>query len=114
MRFKKPKNALEGYTGEAHEIKQTTFQFTACPVCKKETSEEDLVKENRVCPYCRHHFRMTPGQRLAIICDPDSFSERDGDLQSENVLSLSRIRPEASKSPRGKRGKAKSSAARPR
>lgn len=88
MRFKKPKNALEGYTGEAHEIKQTTFQFTACPVCKKETSEEDLVKENRVCPYCRHHFRMTPRQRLAIICDPDSFSERDGDLQSENVLSF--------------------------
>jgi acetyl-CoA carboxylase carboxyl transferase subunit beta len=50
--------------------------------CMKSSSCEN----NRVCPRCDHHFALSPRERIANLCDPDSFVELDSDLTSIDTL----------------------------
>lgn len=87
MIFKSPRNLLEGLTKPQMEATSQTHELT-CPKCKKQLDASDLDDTMNVCPYCRHHFRLNPRQRLQIICDADSFIEIDADLRSDNFLNF--------------------------
>lgn len=51
-----------------------------CPSCTTVLYEEDLEHNNKVCPKCNYHFRLTARERIAQICDPDTFKEFNANL----------------------------------
>lgn len=51
-----------------------------CPSCKSVLYEDDLNANGKVCPKCDYHFRLTARERIAQICDPDTFEEFNADL----------------------------------
>ena len=88
MRFKKPKNTLEGhgkfFTPDTSQLVQE--QTVSCVSCKKPLTIDELENGLHVCPYCRHHYRINARQRIHFIADAGSFIEADKDLSSSNVL----------------------------
>lgn len=57
-----------------------------CSKCKRVLYKPDLDRNNKVCQYCGHHFRMSARERIKFIMDKDSFEEFDADLQSDNPI----------------------------
>ena len=91
MKFKKPKNNLEGGPSPsklASALKKgmTDDLLISCPKCKKNLENSELIGRLSVCIYCGHHFRQNARQRLNFICDRYSFSELDADMISKNIL----------------------------
>ena len=86
--FKKPKNALEGQKGPVTKPQVPDTMFVKCPACGATILKEDLEAELLLCRKCRHHFRMNPRQRIALVCDEGSFVELSADLVSDNVLNF--------------------------
>lgn len=60
--------------------------MTKCPECKEITLTKDLEKNNKVCPKCDHHFKMTAHERISGLLDEGSFESMDDHLKSENPL----------------------------
>jgi acetyl-CoA carboxylase carboxyl transferase subunit beta len=60
--------------------------WTKCPRCESQVFNRQLEKNLRVCPTCNHHFRLSAGERVDLLLDPDSFDERDGGLESGDPL----------------------------
>lgn len=85
MIFKRPKNPLEGQGIFTQNEIAPELSIT-CPKCKKSLSHDELVISLRICPYCRHHFKMNARQRIHMITDADSFVEHDTDLTPKNIL----------------------------
>ena len=59
---------------------------TACPACGRDLAEEELSANQRVCPYCGHHFPLPARDRLALVLDEGSFKELDPNLVSRDPL----------------------------
>jgi acetyl-CoA carboxylase carboxyl transferase subunit beta len=57
-----------------------------CNSCDQIVYKKDQEDNNKICPYCGHHFRITARERIALIIDEDSFSELDQDLSTLNPL----------------------------
>jgi acetyl-CoA carboxylase carboxyl transferase subunit beta len=60
--------------------------WTKCPSCSQMLFNKQLDKNDRVCPNCGNHFRLSAVARLALLLDHGSFVERDGGLQSLDPL----------------------------
>jgi len=60
--------------------------WTKCPSCTQMLFNKQLEKNDRVCPNCGHHFRLSAPARLGLLLDPGSFLERDSGLQSVDPL----------------------------
>ncbi|MGH2319460.1 acetyl-CoA carboxylase, carboxyltransferase subunit beta [Planococcus sp. 4-30] len=60
--------------------------MTKCPSCKEITLTKELKKNNKVCPKCDHHFKMTAYERIDSLLDEGSFESMDDHLKSENPL----------------------------
>jgi len=89
MRFKKPKNALEGHGRVAPGVSEIVEDSTIpCLSCKKELTSDELENEKYVCPYCRHHFKMNARQRIHMLADTNTFTEYDNDLTPSNILNF--------------------------
>ena len=87
MRFRKPKNALEGQGKPASDITELTEESSfPCTKCKKTLISDELESEKFVCPYCRHHFKMNARQRIHMIADSGTFIEFDKELAPSNIL----------------------------
>ncbi|AMB98498.1 acetyl-CoA carboxylase carboxyl transferase subunit beta [Aerococcus urinaehominis] len=56
-----------------------------CPNCKQTVLSDDLG-DNKVCPHCNYHFRLASKDRLAMVCDHDSFEELFVDDTINNPL----------------------------
>jgi acetyl-CoA carboxylase carboxyl transferase subunit beta len=50
-----------------------------------------------VCPECGHHLRIPPEEYLALLLDPVTFIEREGDLRSTDPLDFVDLKPYASR-----------------
>jgi acetyl-CoA carboxylase carboxyl transferase subunit beta len=91
MRFRKPKNTLEGHgrntpginIGEA--VEEPTI---SCIGCKKTFTSDELENESFVCPYCRHHYKMNARQRIHMMADAGTFIEFDKELTAHNILNF--------------------------
>jgi len=87
MRFKKPKNALEGHGRKAPGVSEVVEESAIpCAKCKKTLILDELENEKNVCPYCRHHFKMNARQRIFMLADSGTFIEHDNDLSPRNIL----------------------------
>ena len=60
--------------------------WTKCPSCSEMLFNKQLEKNDRICPTCGHHFRLSAATRLGMLLDPHSFRERDAGLQSVDPL----------------------------
>ena len=57
-----------------------------CPGCGEVVHEIELNENERVCPRCEYHFPLSAKERVANLCDPDTFVELDADLASVDTL----------------------------
>lgn len=57
-----------------------------CPGCSEVVHEIELAQNQRVCPRCDHHFAQSAKERIESLLDPESFVERDANLQSVDTL----------------------------
>jgi acetyl-CoA carboxylase carboxyl transferase subunit beta len=60
--------------------------WTKCPSCGESLYEQALVRNQRVCTQCGHHFTQSAPERIAAICDEGTFEELDANLDSVNAL----------------------------
>ena len=60
--------------------------WTKCPSCSEMLFNKQLEKNDRICPTCGHHFRLSAASRLEMLMDQHSFRERDAGLQSVDPL----------------------------
>ena len=89
MRFRKPKNTLEGQGKPASDINEIAEESTIpCVRCKKSLTSDELENEKYVCPYCRHHFKMNARQRIHMLADTGTFTEFDTELAPSNILNF--------------------------
>lgn len=59
-----------------------------CPGCGRALVEEELVANQRVCPYCGFHFAMPARERLELVLDQGTFKELDANLVSRDPLAF--------------------------
>ena len=81
-----------------------------CVKCKEILYSRDWEKNLKVCSRCNYHFRLTAYERIELLADPGSFSERDADIISVDPLQFSTFPPSysdqrnyAEKSPRSEK-----------
>jgi acetyl-CoA carboxylase carboxyl transferase subunit beta len=72
------KKVLEG----AHKDANWAKCLSCAAVLRKKTLEET----SGVCPECGHHHKITAWQRLEMLSDPNSFTEWDRNLVSQDPL----------------------------
>ncbi len=83
--FKKP--ALKTQSRKKREMPHGLWQ--KCPGCSEVVHEIELTQNQRVCPRCDYHFAQSAKERIANLCDPESFTEMDSDLVSIDTLKFS-------------------------
>ncbi len=57
-----------------------------CKGCNEILYRKTLESNSFICPRCGHHFRIPPGQYIAIILDDGKLAEIDKDLASGDPL----------------------------
>ena len=60
--------------------------WTKCPTCDSQVFNKQLERNQRLCPSCGHHFRMSVGERIDLLLDGGSFVERDAGLEAVDRL----------------------------
>jgi acetyl-CoA carboxylase carboxyl transferase subunit beta len=77
-----------------------------CSSCKEILYRKDVVANLSVCPKCAFHFRISAGERLALLFDGE-WEQFDDDLASADPLQFKDSKPYAQ---RLKEGRAKTAA----
>jgi len=60
--------------------------WVKCPGCGEIVFKQELEKNLKLCPKCKHHFQMTRKERLEMLLEPGSFQEWDENLVSVDTL----------------------------
>lgn len=56
-----------------------------CNTCKMIIYKKEVTKY-KLCPSCGAHFRMSPSERIDILCDEGSFEEFDSGMRPKNPM----------------------------
>ena len=67
--------------------------WTQCPSCGEMLFNKQLTRNHNVCSNCEHHFRLGARERIELLVDKGSFTERDTDLTSGDPLGFSDQKP---------------------
>lgn len=87
--FKKSNNRLEGHLNPDMTVPAPSVpedMCTKCPKCSQMLFITDLEENLYTCTQCGFHFRMSVEQRIALICDENSFIPWNEGLYSVNPL----------------------------
>ncbi|HEY3416366.1 MAG TPA: acetyl-CoA carboxylase, carboxyltransferase subunit beta [Armatimonadota bacterium] len=57
-----------------------------CPKCRAMLYVKELERSFRVCHNCQYHFPLGTGERIALLTDPESFTEIDASMRPCNPL----------------------------
>jgi acetyl-CoA carboxylase carboxyl transferase subunit beta len=60
--------------------------WTKCDKCAATLYGPELGENAGVCMHCGHHLRLPTEARIALMLDPDSFTERDRGLEASDPL----------------------------
>lgn len=60
--------------------------WVKCPHCSEILFQKELDSNDRVCPKCSYHFRVSPEDRILYTFDDGSFHECDADLGPQDFL----------------------------
>lgn len=83
--FKKEKNPI-ATTREEDKTVRTEGLFTKCGGCAAFIWKKDLEANEKVCPKCSYHFRLTSAERLAMLFDDRDCQVLDNHLVSPDPL----------------------------
>ncbi len=72
-------------------------QWIKCPACDAFLYLKRLARNLRVCPECRHHFRLGVAERLGQLLDGGVLDERGLDVQTVDVLGFTDSMPYTSR-----------------
>jgi acetyl-CoA carboxylase carboxyl transferase subunit beta len=70
-----------------------TDAWTKCPKCDHQLFNRQLERNQRVCPTCGHHFRLSARERIELLLDPGTFVERDAGLIAGDPLGFVDSKP---------------------
>ncbi len=85
--FKKNKpNKNITITREQHDVPEGIM--TKCPECNHVMLTKDLQKNQKVCPNCQYHHKMTAHERIDDFLDEGTFESIDDHLQTVNPLNF--------------------------
>jgi acyl-CoA carboxylase subunit beta len=90
---------LQAATPEMPELGAVEFpqdpepHWIRCPGCSALIYRKRYERDQRVCPQCRHHGRLTALKRLAELLDPGSAVPLDPPLTVEDPLEFTDRRP---------------------
>lgn len=59
-----------------------------CPGCKQILQRQEVEANVSICKHCDHHFPLSALKRIALLIDDGSFSEKDADLASLDLLAF--------------------------
>ncbi len=94
--FKKGKNPLAS-TNNAEKTVRTEGLFTKCDGCRGYIWKKDLDANNKVCPKCRHHFKIGAAERLELLFDDSRYERLNNNLVSTDPLDFVDRTPYAQK-----------------
>ncbi|MHB1768211.1 MAG: acetyl-CoA carboxylase, carboxyltransferase subunit beta [Phycisphaerae bacterium] len=63
--------------------------WLACPGCSQMIFRKEMEAKFHTCPGCKHHFRVSARQRIAMLADDGSFEEMDAQLSPTDQLCFS-------------------------
>ena len=89
------KRKLSGLKSKKREVPDGLW--TKCPACGEIIFKKELKTNLSVCSSCDHHFQMNRQDRVAMLCDPESFEEWDRELKSKDVLKFTGVDSYSSK-----------------
>jgi len=72
--------------GARHTVTIAEGQWIKCDACKEIIYRPEVERAGRVCPKCRHPFRISARERLASLVDAGSFEERESGLRTVDPL----------------------------
>lgn len=84
--FKKKNAPIDGAATKKKGIPAGVW--VKCEGCSTALFSQDLEANLKVCPKCHYHFRLTAGERVAMLADENSFEEIAGDLVSADPLAF--------------------------
>ncbi|MEK7476782.1 MAG: acetyl-CoA carboxylase, carboxyltransferase subunit beta [Candidatus Coatesbacteria bacterium] len=87
--FKKKDKAIGA--GARKEIPQGVW--VKCEGCSAALFSRELDANQRVCPKCTYHFRLTAWERIALLADVGSFEEIDHAIHAGDPLGFTDSRP---------------------
>lgn len=61
-------------------------QWIQCSACQQILYRREVERNLMVCPKCNYHFRISAGNRLALVVDEGSFAEFDAALEPLDPL----------------------------
>jgi len=64
-----------------------------CEGCSAALFSRELDANQKVCPKCHYHFRLTAWERIGLLADVGSFEELDAALVPADALSFTDSRP---------------------
>ncbi len=64
-----------------------------CEGCSAALFSRELDANQKVCPRCHYHFRLTAWERIALLADVGSFEELDAQVRPANPLNFTDSRP---------------------
>jgi acetyl-CoA carboxylase carboxyl transferase subunit beta len=90
--FKKEKGPLATLKDEEKTVR-TEGLFTKCENCSGFIWKKDLEANQRVCPKCSYHFRLTAQERLRMLYDDGVYETYDDNLISTDPLKFEDSQP---------------------
>ncbi len=94
--FKKEKTAIAG-TKEEEKTVRTEGVFTKCEGCRAFIYKKDLEVNEKVCPKCGYHFRLSSNERLEMLFDDRTYQVMDQNLVTTDPLRFVDREPYAEK-----------------
>lgn len=61
-------------------------EIVECPQCQEKMARQMLAMKKFVCPECGHYYAVSAKERIALVCDEDSFREMDAGLKTQNPI----------------------------
>lgn len=80
------KSKLLGARSDKRRTEDGGALWTRCQKCHEFLYVKEYARNLNVCPKCGHHGRLGAAERVAMLLDPDSFVEIDGDLRPTDPL----------------------------
>jgi len=74
--FKKEKNKVH------KRVKVPEGLWIKCNSCKEIIYRKEVDKNQKICPKCNYHFRISARERITLLTDNASFSEIAENLMS--------------------------------
>jgi acetyl-CoA carboxylase carboxyl transferase subunit beta len=62
--------------------------FVKCDKCQALLYAKDFTREDKVCSKCGWHHTLTPEERIASVCDEETFIEQDAHLFATDLLNF--------------------------